>query len=162
MLLGLGFVLGCALQPQSATPAEATQARLERLAGIYSHFSLEVIIYNRELRLWIPLQERKSGTGRGRIQPPATNDLAAEQFRLLSELRALSGNDEKALKGLLKHANPKVRTLALGALFQREDGRDMPAIAALIEDRSPTFPDLHESMDSSGGPRPMSEVERVW
>ena len=51
LLLGLGFVLGCALQPQSATPAEATQARLERLAGIYSHFSLEVIIYNRELRL---------------------------------------------------------------------------------------------------------------
>ena len=40
---------------------------------------------------------------------------------------------------LLEHGDPKVRTLALAALFQREDPHLLPAIAALIDDDAETF-----------------------
>jgi hypothetical protein len=60
---------------------------------------------------------------------------------------------------LLKHPDPKVRTLALGAIFQREDGRDLPLIASLINDSALTFPNLHNVIGSGGGPQPLSEFE---
>jgi hypothetical protein len=59
----------------------------------------------------------------------------------------------------MKHTDPKVRTLALGAIFQREDGHDLPLIATLINDSAQTFPNLHESMNQQAGPRPIAELE---
>jgi hypothetical protein len=44
------------------------------------------------------------------------------------------------LEALLKHADPKVRTLALAALFQKDDPQALPAIVALADDPAPTFP----------------------
>ena len=69
--------------------------------------------------------------------------------------------DLPALAALLKHPDPKVRTLALGAIFQREDGRDLPLLAGLIDDPALTFTNLHESMSQMGGPEPMAEVENA-
>src|SRR5262249_33805416 len=46
------------------------------------------------------------------------------------------------LVSLLKHQEPKVRTLALGALYLREDPRVLPHIAELVADKESTVPDL--------------------
>ena len=133
------FLAAVALLAADANNGQV-QSQLERMVQRCSHFARTAIIYNRQLRLW------------------EEDLLVAQQNRLVRELRALSGNRE-SLVTLLEHPNPRVRTLALGALFEREDGRDLPLIASLVDDEAPTFPDLHESMNSMGGPRPMSELE---
>ena len=44
-------------------------------------------------------------------------------------------------QSLISHADAKVRTLALGALFVHEDPQDLPLIASLVDDKiSRTFP----------------------
>jgi hypothetical protein len=138
--------------------ADTKQAQLERLAQTYSHFSLTVVIRNQELRLWTPMVEVKTATNGVATWKRGTNTLVEEQQRLVTELRALSG-DRESLAALLHDANPKVRTLALGAIFQREDGRDLPLIANLLNDPAPTFPNLHDVMGSGGGPQPLAEIE---
>lgn len=98
----------------------------------------------------------KQGTNGFRVvQKP--NPLLSGQSQLLRALRSVSG-DRPGLAALLTNANPRVRTLALGALFQREDGRDLPIIASLINDSAPTFPDLHDGLNQMGGARPLSEL----
>jgi hypothetical protein len=115
-------------------------ARLERLTAATTHLATSDIVYNRELeRRW-----------------PA--DLIAEQRQVVAELRAIL-NERDSLQALLSHADPRVRTLALGALFMREDPRDLPAIARLTADASPTFPYLGLSPNSAPGPLPLSEFE---
>ncbi|MGH7941093.1 MAG: WD40 repeat domain-containing protein [Limisphaerales bacterium] len=141
---------------QTANDNSALKRRLQELAQSNQYFSLTVVIYERPLRLWPPMQEVTVANGT-KIWRPGTNQLAVEQLILLHRLHALSGNRE-GLIALLASPDPKVRTLALGALFQREDGRDLPLIASLLNDFTPTFPDLHDSMNQAGGPRPMSEL----
>lgn len=162
LILRLALVLSGGLfgatQAQSADAIHTTRIRLERMAETYGHFSLAVVIHNRALRLWPPMEEIVAATNSLGIWKRGTNALAAEQLRLVEELRELSV-DREALAALLKHANPKVRTLALGAIFQRNDGHDLPLMAGLINDSAPTFPDLHNSMSSMAGPRPMPELE---
>jgi outer membrane protein assembly factor BamB len=158
LALVLGGVLSADCRVESAGADNPAQSRLEQMAQTYSHFSLTVVIENRALRLWPPMEKVKPATNGFVTWKMGTNALAAEQLRLAEELRALSGNRE-ALVALLRHTNPKVRTLALGAIFQREDGRDLPLIASLINDPAQTFPNLHDSMNSAVGERPMSELE---
>ena len=85
------------------------------------------------------------------------NSLSEEQIHLAQELRSFSG-DRDGLAILLKHPSPKVRTLALGAIFEREDGRDLPLIAQLLDDAAATFPDLHETRNSAPRPAPLDEL----
>jgi len=162
LLIGLALVLCGGLfgvtQAQSADTTDATRIRLEQMAETYGHFSQTVVIHGRPLRLWPPLEQGKTPSNGFSIPKRGTNVLAAEQLRLVKELCELSGNRE-ALVALFTHANPKVRTLALGAIFQRNDGRDLPLIAGLINDSAPTFPNLHDPMSSMGGPRPLPELE---
>jgi hypothetical protein len=138
IILGLALVL-IGLPANCFGATDTTQAQLERMARTCTHFSLKVIIRNQ--RLW--------SVGR---------DLDLEQVFLAVDLRVLSPERE-ALASLLKHPDPRVRTLALGALFEREDGRDLPLIATLVNDEGATFPDLFDSTSGEGGPRPMSELE---
>jgi hypothetical protein len=98
----------------------------------------------------------KQGTNGFRVVEKP-NRMLAEQFQLLRTLRSVSG-DRAGLAALLNDSDPRVRTLALGALFQREDGHDLPLIASLINDSAQTFPDLHQSMGQQGGTRPLSEL----
>jgi WD40 repeat protein len=162
LLLGLALILGGGLfattQAQSADAKDTTRIRLEQMATNYSHFSLEAVIRNRPLRLWGVMAKTQSGDSRPFVWKP--NPLVGEQARLVQELRSVDG-DRPALATLLKHPDPKVRTLALGALFQREDGRDLPLMAGLIDDPVLTFTNLHESMSQAGGPRPMAVVENA-
>jgi len=106
----------------------------------YTHFATEDIISNRPTRQRWPKQ------------------LAAEQEQLLSKLRTLSRQQE-SLHELVNHPVAEVRTLALGALFLREDPQDLPFIAALIADNAPTFPAIHDSANSMPGESPMIEIE---
>ena len=161
LILCLALVLNCGSRNCFGIPLAAKknslQHQLEQIARTNTYFSLTVIIHNRSLRLWPPMDKTNGGTNGFKFFNARTNPLAADQSRLLTELRALSG-DRESLQTLLTNSDPKVRTLALGALFQREDGRDLPLIAALIPDSAPTFPNLHESMSQQGGPRPIAEL----
>jgi hypothetical protein len=116
------------------------QQRFERLATATTHLATDDIVRNR----W---SERRWPEG-----------LLEEQQAVLEEMRATSGM-RAALQGLLRHSDPKVRTLALGALFIREDPRDLPLIAGLLGDRARTFPRLHASANSMGGRLPLSSFE---
>ena len=114
--------------------------RFERLAANASHFATDDIVRNR----W---GERRWPDG-----------LLEEQQHLLAELRA-ARDARTELQALLHSPDPKVRTLALGALFIREDPRDLPLIGGLLGDRSPTFSRLSMSFDSRGGRLPLSFFE---
>ena len=123
------------------------QSRVETIANSMTHFATGAIRNNRPL--W------------GGGVPP---NLLAEQARLEADLRAI-GSKPDALRLLLKDPDPRVRTVALGALFVREDPHDLPFIASLMSDTGPTVPDLHESMSAmpmlSAVPRlqPLDQVE---
>jgi hypothetical protein len=132
-----------ALETPSAFAKDSTRSRLEEMARNCSHFSLTVIVRNQDLRLW----------------PPGSNVLVLEQQRLVKDLLELK-DSQKTLERLLEHTDPKVRTLALGALFLRQDGRDLPLIGRVLGEAALTFPDLHNSPHSAGGPRPITEVEQ--
>src|SRR5215212_4401323 len=109
--------------PPSASGAETLSRQLEQIAQTNTHFSLTVIVQNQALRLEGPWENFER-----RLHP-----LATAQTKLADELRSFAEQRE-SLAALLKSPNPKVRTLAMGALFQREDGRDLPMIATLLED----------------------------
>jgi hypothetical protein len=122
-----------------------TQVQVTQLAQASSHFSRTVVIANQRLRI--------EGAG-VRMRSP----LGIEQDELANSLREVS-SDRNTLFKLLHDADPRVRTIALGAIFEREDGRDLPLIASLVDDDANTIPDLHDSMNQMGGPRPMEELE---
>ncbi len=124
----------------AATSAPDVQLKLENLAASLTHFATLDIIRNRE------------------PDPRMPAALVAEQKQLPSTLNSLSGEHD-ALLALLVHPNPKVRTLALGALFEREDPKDLPAIASLIGDSAPTLPLLHMAATSQGGELPLADFE---
>jgi hypothetical protein len=157
LLLGLALVL-IGIQSNCFGTVDATRIRMEQMATNYGHFSLETVVKNRPLRLLGVMVQPKSGTGGPLVLKH--NPLVEEQARLVQELRSLDTN-RTALATLLKHPDPKVRTLALGALWQREDGRDLPLLVSLINDPAPTFANLHESMDQAIRFRPVSDFENT-
>jgi len=115
LILCLALVLS-GLQPNCFGAVDSTQTRLEQMARTYSHFSLTVVIRNQELRLGPTMEQFNSATNASAIWQFQNNPLTLEQLQLVKELRALSG-DRKTLAALLEHPDPKVRTLALGAIF---------------------------------------------
>lgn len=121
--------------------APGFQARVETIANSMTHFATGAILNNRPLR-------------RGDV-PPILLD---EQNRLQADLRAIS-NEPDALRFLLKDADARIRTVALGALFVREDPQDLQSIAALMRDDAPTVPDLHNSMNAAFGIKALTELE---
>jgi len=122
----------------ASTPA--AQLQLESLAASVSHFATLDLIRHREPDSRLPA------------------NLLAEQKQLAATLRSMGGEHD-GLLGLLVHPNPKVRTLALGALFEREDPKDLPAIASLMGDSAPTLPLLHMAATSQGGELPLADFE---
>src|SRR5437588_422272 len=60
-------------------------------------------------------------------------------YEVLKEISS-PRHHEADLLALLKHKDPKVRTLALAALFQREDAKLLPRFAALMADKEETVP----------------------
>jgi uncharacterized protein (TIGR03067 family) len=62
-------------------------------------------------------------------------------FKAQSALTAHT-DDVAELIPLLKHGDPKVRTLALAALFERQDPKLLPHIASLLGDNAKTAPQV--------------------
>jgi hypothetical protein len=117
------------------------QQRFERLAAETSHFATDDIIRNYFF-----------DGGRWPV------GLLEEQQRVLEELRS-AGDKRQEIVPLLQHRDPRVRTLALGALFVREDPKDLPLIASLMGDGTETLPHLGMSGQSMGGRLPLSSFE---
>ena len=129
---------------QAGAASQATnnlQPRFERLAAETSHFATDDIIRNHFF-----------DGGRWPV------GLLEEQQKVLEELRTAGGRRQEVV-GLLQHPDPKVRTLALGALFVREDPKELPLIASLMGDGTETLPHLGMSLNSMGGRLPLSSFE---
>jgi hypothetical protein len=118
-----------------------TAERLKQLAIETTHFATGDIISN----AW---HESRWPSG-----------LLEEQQHVLAELRAVNGERE-ALQVSLANPDPQIRTLALGALFIREDPHDLPLIARLLNDEAATFPRLGMAATSQPGRLPLSYFER--
>ena len=136
LLLAFLWVSGCkpAAIPAADEPplAEAerhepiTKQQIEEGARTYTHFATQDILFNRMIHIdW----------------PPEAFD---QQSRLLADLLTWSKHPE-VVRSLVKHPDAKVRTLALGALFVSEDFEDLPLIASLEEDKSPSFLNIKDS-----------------
>jgi hypothetical protein len=137
-ILFIAFFSGTAEARQTSVNV---RQRLETLAAETSYFATGEIVDNRwtEERRW----------------PPG---LLEEQQHVVAELRALT-EERDALRALLDDRNPKVRTLALGALFIREEPHDLPLIARLSSDSAATFTRLGMAATSMGGRLPISYFE---
>lgn len=138
-------------------PASSVQNQLEQIARTNTCFSSQVIIDANPLRLRPPMQVVTNSDGTSTWKP-GVDTVGLGQLHLLDELRGLSAN-RAGLVALLTNSDSKVRTLALGALFQREDAHDLPLIASLITDSAPTFPDIGPEMGQGGAPTPIAELE---
>ena len=115
------------------------QGQLEAATKTYAHFATSDIIANYPTdREW-----------------PTT--LITEQAMLLADLETWAQMPE-SLHALVGHRDPKVRTLVLGALFVREDPHDLPLIASLVADQSPTFPHAHHSLNAAGFTGDLTEI----
>jgi len=107
--------------------ANNLQQRFERLAAVTTHFATDDIITNR----WL---ERRWPT-----------NLLDEQKALLEQLESVSG-EQTELRRILHSTDAKVRTLALAALFIREDKSDLPFMADMLDDRAATFTRLQDQL----------------
>jgi hypothetical protein len=118
----IALICLCATLATQAAPAPERNARkdLERLAGRLPFFCTGDFLYDRFNLIRFP-------------------DEAARQYKLaIAELTSVRWGVEDLVK-LLKHNDPKVRTLALAALFAREDPRLLPQLVPLVDDQAETF-----------------------
>ena len=114
-------------------PLTAVEIReqIEAAAARYIHFATEDIISNRPTNQGWPAE------------------LVAEQAKVMDELRQWSAYP-KALRLLIDHADGKVRTLVLGALFVSEESQQLPVIASLVDDKAIAFKHVPFSLNSFG------------
>jgi hypothetical protein len=123
-----------------AAQAQSVTQQLRQLAASTTHLATDYILHNRwSDRRW-----------------PA--ETLREQEQLVAALPSM-GRDREALRAALGDPDPRVRTLALAALYVREDPQDLPLIAALQKDTQPTLMDLRANLRSDLGPFPLSEFE---
>lgn len=116
--------LSTTLAVQAAPPSDAVVRNdFERLAANFKFFSTGDFLYDRlDLRHF-------------------PDDEAQQYQKLIGELLTTSNDPVEAQVKLLKHDDPKVRTLALAALFAREDPRLLPQLVSLVDDKAVTFSD---------------------
>jgi hypothetical protein len=122
VVLGLA-VLG--LAAAAAQSPEDVKLRFERLAADLQVFQTGEMLY-----------------GRG--------DLKHERFipkKVVEPWRKVYAeiardHDIDHVAALLKHNDPKVRTLALGALFESQNPKALPHLAGLVADKEKTVPDV--------------------
>lgn len=105
----------------SNTPVDDARSELERLAGELKFFPTGDFLYNRMTR-----------DGRRKQSLPC--------YALLSRDLMDRNFDTSSLVKLLNHQDAKVRTLAMAALFDKEDPHVLPHLVKLADDKSSTFP----------------------
>lgn len=112
----------CLNSVQAQTP-ETTRAIFDKQAAQTTAFETGNVLYNR----W---------DVRFDFVPNANT--ATELAQLCAVLKKPYPLED--LKNLARDPDPKIRTLALAALFEREDAKVLPFIVPLMRDSAPTFP----------------------
>lgn len=149
LLLFVLGVSGCSPTPSSevvALPKTPPQTQLlsiaeqiEEGASRYSHFATNEIVRNFFFCPEWPVEARE------------------QQVGLMADLQTWSKHPE-VVRSLIQHTDAKVRTLALGALFVGEDFQDLPLIASLEDDQSPSFLSLQNPLRSyQFGEKPIAD-----
>jgi hypothetical protein len=106
--------------PAAPKPDPNARKDLERLAAQLKFFSAGDFLYDRVALHHYP------------------DAVAQEYQQQIGELTATQWEVEALVK-LLKHHDPRVRTLALAALFARDDPRILPHFVPLVDDKAMTF-----------------------
>ena len=124
----------------SATPSAAqTRADFERMAGKMPYLEIGSVLYDRPQRHFAPVDAKDN----------------ERHNKVLAEV-ADPKYSKDVLLSLLGHTDPKVRTLAAVALFDREDPSLLPALVKLATDTARTFDGypILSAVDLSRGNRP--------
>ena len=112
---------------------QLTRTKFEKVAARLEFFDLRAFLYNR------PYLEFVTADSSGPDPAPDDPSVAARYFQLLNQV--LDPKIPVAQIAPLCHdPDPKVRTLALAAIFQRNDAHLLPLIVELTGDTAPTFP----------------------
>ena len=119
------------------------RGELEAAASRYTHLATSDFVRNREINL--PFH-------------PKFQKLAQQQIDLAKDLQQW-GEQPELVRKLIKHVDPKVRTLVIATLYARLDGRDLPYIASLAKDKAPTFKYLHDPFSAGGYTGDLAEIE---
>lgn len=122
LMLPAAVVLARVLWTEEPPAADATQTAFEHMAARLPYLALSCVLYDRDEHLFVAANDRDR----------------VEHFAILTEATDRA-HPRESLVRLLKHSDPKVRTLAAVALFDREDPFVLPAFAELSDDRAPTF-----------------------
>src|SRR5713101_9711729 len=121
VLIPLLFLIG---QPTATSeePSRDEEKDLERLAAKFKFFATIDFIYDwgPDLGWW------------------TSKEVYTDYRQILDEL-TVPKRDEKQVIDLLKHHDPRVRTLSMAVLFAREDPKLLPHIAELVNDEAETF-----------------------
>jgi hypothetical protein len=129
-----------------AAPAPAPNARieLEYMAGRLTFFDVGNFLFDRMNVHRFP-------------------DAVAQEYQKLIGDLTTTNYDVAALVKLLKHDNPRVRTLAMAALFARDDPRLLPYLVPLVDDKAETFstPMLFSARVSAKKEMPRLEKQTV-
>lgn len=123
-----GFLPSALAQHDSGGSAQAqhdmkdTEATFRKIAGQLRICNISDVLYDR-------------------VQKSARWGLSAAEAALYKEVLSPQFSTVFLLK-LLKDSDPKVRTLAILALYSKEEPQVLPAIADLVDDNAKTFPQL--------------------
>ena len=122
---------------------EKLRGEFEAAASRYTHFATRDFVRNRQINL--PFHQK-------------FQKLAQQQTDLAKDLKHW-GEQPELVRKLIKHADPKVRTLVIATLYARLDGRNLPYIASLAKDKAPTFKYLHNPFSAGGYTGDLVEIE---
>ena len=142
------LLLGTLCSHAQTSGVEQTRAAFEQMADQLPYLALKSVLYDRSDHLFKAADENNRSL----------------HFQVLG--KATDGAYPKeALLELLSHDDPKVRTLAAVALFDREDPFVLPFLVKLTADEAPTFdghPELSASRtwlwDTGIGPPPRKQT----
>jgi len=142
----LQLAFGALLGGVSVLGGEETRTQFEEYAAELPYLDQGAILYDRKDHYF-------------RVADPSVQE---EHFRILGKVRDRS-HPEAALRELLRHDDPKVRTLAAVALFDREDPSVLPALVPLCGDEAATFvshPEISRQWLSGAGfgPPPLNQT----
>lgn len=143
LVLFPGFVF---CETPAPPDAEQTRVDFEKMSADLPYLPVKEVLYDRDEDMF------------------RVADLNLRDQRIRIARQVMDGNYPKdALLGLLKHENPKVRTLALVALYASNDPSVLPALAERCGDDAPTFdgyPELsQEWLRHTGiGPPPLHQT----
>ncbi len=118
-------------------PTAAAEARedFENAAKELPFFALDDFFYDRELMARVrPAEADKYNEIVARLIHGEV-PVSAEGISLLGASRPSSAE----VSGLLRHEDPKVRTLAMAWLFANDGQAALPRLAGLVNDSAPTF-----------------------